>query len=88
MPLNPWFDGDDKTEAIQRERSFRVKRSYPKILRNRKDRIQRRLDPERGWSDQAQPITKASNIHYEMAEKARAINNVAALSPLNWKSSS
>ena len=51
-----------------------MKKSYPKILRNRKRRIQRRLDPERGWSDQAEPIMKASNIHYEMAEKARAVN--------------
>jgi hypothetical protein len=50
-----------------------VKRGYPKILRNRKRRIQRRLDPERGWSDQAEPIMRASNIHYEMAEKARAL---------------
>ena len=74
MPLNPWFNGGDETEAIQRERSFRVKRSYPKILRNRKRRIQHRLDPERGWSDQAEPIMKASNIHYEMAEKGRAVN--------------
>ena len=74
MPLNPWFDGGDKTKATQRERSFRVKRNYPKILRNRKRRIQRRLDPERDWSDQAEPIMKASNIHYEMAEKARAVN--------------
>jgi hypothetical protein len=44
------------------------------MLRNRKRRIQRRLDPERGWSDEAEPIMKASNIHYEMAEKARAVN--------------
>jgi hypothetical protein len=49
-----------------------VKKSYPKILRNRKRRI--RLDPRRGWSDQGEPIVKASNIHYEMAEKARAVN--------------
>ena len=43
-----------------------MKRSYPKILRNRKRRIQRRLDPGRGWSDQAEPIIlKASNIHYD-----------------------
>ena len=33
-----------------------------KILRNRKRRIRRRLDPERGWSDQTEPIIKASNI--------------------------
>ena len=35
-----------------------MKRSYPKILRNRKRRIQRRLDPKRAWSDQAEPIIK------------------------------
>jgi hypothetical protein len=51
-----------------------VKRSYPKILRNRKRRIQRCLNPKRGWSDQAEPIMKASNIHYEMAEKSGAVN--------------
>jgi hypothetical protein len=51
-----------------------VKRSYPKILRNRKRRIQRRLDPKRGWSDQAQPMMGVGNIHYEMAEKSRAVN--------------
>lgn len=51
-----------------------MKKSYPKILRNRKRRIQRRLNPGPGWSDQAEPIMRASNIHYEMAEKARAVN--------------
>ena len=56
----------NKPKPPQRERSFRVKKRYPKILRNRKRRIQRRLDPERGWSDQAEPIMKASNIHYEI----------------------
>lgn len=45
-----------------------MKKSYPKILRNRKRRIQRRLDPKRAWSDQAEPMMRASNIHYEMAE--------------------
>jgi hypothetical protein len=74
MPLNPWFDGGAKTKTIQRERSFRVKRTYPKILRNRKRRIQRRLDAKRGWSNQAEPIITARNIHYEMAGKSRAIN--------------
>ena len=41
-----------------------MNRSYPKTVRNRKGRIRRRLDRERGWSDQAEPIIKASNIHY------------------------
>ena len=51
-----------------------MRKNYSKILRNRKRRIRRRLDPERRWSDQAEPIMKASNIHYEMAEKARSVN--------------
>jgi hypothetical protein len=51
-----------------------VKRSYSKILRNRKRRIQRRLDPDRAWCDQPEPIMRARNIRYEMADKARAIN--------------
>ena len=51
-----------------------MNRTYPKILRNRKKRIARRLDPKRAWSDQPAPIMTASNLHYEMAEKGRAIN--------------
>lgn len=51
-----------------------MKRSYRKILRNRKRRIQRRLDAKRAWSDQAEPIMTARNIHYEMADKSRAVN--------------
>jgi hypothetical protein len=49
-------------------------RTYPKILRNRERRIERRLDPDRAWSDQSEPMLGASNIHYEMADKTRAIN--------------
>jgi hypothetical protein len=51
-----------------------VRRSYPKILRNRKRRIERRLDPERRWSEQPTPMMSASNIHFEMAEGRRAVN--------------
>jgi len=51
-----------------------VSRSYPKILRNRKRRIERRLDPGRGWSEQPTPMMSASNIHFEMAERRRAVN--------------
>src|SRR5208283_2971255 len=46
-------------------------RSYPKMLRNRKRRIQRRLSP-RNWEDQEQPMMLASNIHYELSDKTRA----------------
>jgi hypothetical protein len=50
-----------------------VKRRYPKILRNRKQRIERRLEP-RNWEDQPHPMFAASNIHYEMAERTQAMN--------------
>jgi len=57
-----------------RKKAFRVNRDYPKILRNRKQRIARRLDPKRRWSEQPGPMMKASNIHFEMAERGRALN--------------
>ena len=50
-----------------------MNRSYRKILRNRKQRIQRRLQPK-NWEDQACPMLKASNIHYEMAGRIAAMN--------------
>jgi hypothetical protein len=50
-----------------------VKRTYPNILRRRKQRIARRLAP-RNWEDQPQPMFAASNIHYEMAERTQAMN--------------
>ena len=59
--------------AITNKRPFRVKRTYPKILRNRKNRIARRLAPK-NWEDQPSPMLKASNIHYEMAERAQGMN--------------
>ena len=50
-----------------------MNRSYRKILRNRKHRIDRRLAPK-NWADQPRPMLKASNIHYEMAERVAGIN--------------
>jgi len=50
-----------------------VNRNYPQILRNRKNRIERRLEPK-NWEDQARPMLKASNIYYEMAERAQGMN--------------
>src|SRR3989475_11931724 len=51
--------------------TFRVSRSYRKILRNRKHRIERRL--ARGqWEDQLQPMMRGTNIHYELSDKTRA----------------
>ena len=51
--------------------TFRVSRNHPKILRNRKRRIQRRLAP-RHWQDQEQPMMRGSNIHYELSGRTRA----------------
>jgi len=51
--------------------TFRVSRSYPKILRNRKRRIEQRLAP-RAWEDQPEPMMRGSNIHYELSDKTRA----------------
>lgn len=49
------------------------KRTYRKILRNRKRRIERRLNPK-VYENQPRPMFAASNIHYEMAEKTQAIS--------------
>ena len=50
-----------------------MNRNYPKILRNRKNRIERRLQPP-NWEDQPRPMLKASNIVYEMAERAQGMS--------------
>jgi len=49
-----------------------VKRTYRKILRNRKNRIERRLKPK-NFQAQPRPILTASNIQYEMAERAQGM---------------
>jgi hypothetical protein len=51
-------------------RTFRVKRTYPKILRNRKRRIERRLAP-RNWEEQAQPMMRGRNIHYKLSARTQ-----------------
>ena len=50
-----------------------MNRTYRKILRNRKNRIARRLGPK-NWADQPGPMFQASNIHYEMAGRAGGVN--------------
>jgi hypothetical protein len=54
------------------QRTFRVNRRYPRILRNRKARIERRLEP-RNWCEQVQPMLGGGNLHYEMAERTGAV---------------
>ena len=50
-----------------------MNRNYPKILRNRKQRIERRLK-RKNFEDQLYPMLKASNIRYQMAERTEAMN--------------
>ncbi len=50
-----------------------MNRTYHKIVRNRKNRIARRLAPK-NWEDQPEPMLKASNIHYEMADRVQGVN--------------
>ena len=50
-----------------------MNRTYPKILRNRKHRIERRLQPK-NWEDRPRPMFQASNIHYEMAARDASMN--------------
>ena len=48
---------------------------YSKILRRRKQKIERRLKMKQ-WEDQERPMFKGRNINYELAEKSHAINCV------------
>jgi hypothetical protein len=50
-----------------------LNRLYPKILRNRKRRIRRRL-ARRNWPEQAEPMMGGGTILYEVAEKSRGMN--------------
>ena len=50
-----------------------MKRKYRKNLLNSKRRIKYRLR-ERGWSEQAKPMLKASNIHYEISQRGRGVS--------------
>src|SRR6202789_2116354 len=74
MPISPWFAGSANKQTNQKRKAFRVSKQYPQIIQRRKEKIQERLDPNRGWSDQPEPMFQAANIHFEMAEKVRAIN--------------
>jgi hypothetical protein len=49
-----------------------VKQKDTKILNQRKEKLARRLERKQ-FSEQARPVLRAQNIHYEMAERVRAI---------------
>ena len=50
-----------------------MRKLYRQILRQRKQRIQRRLQPK-NFSDQPKPMFQGGNLHYEMAERIGAIS--------------
>lgn len=50
-----------------------MNQSYRKALRRRKQRIANRLRP-RQWENQPQPMFAATNIHYDVSEKCRAMS--------------
>lgn len=52
--------------------SSQSKRTYRKIIRERKGKIERRLRRKQ-WAAQPKPMMAGGNIHYEMSEKAEAI---------------
>jgi len=60
-------------KATNQQKDISSDSTYPKILRNRKTRIQRRLAP-RNWEEQPRPMFKASNLHYEMAARVPAVH--------------
>jgi hypothetical protein len=49
-----------------------VKRRDTRILNRRKENLAKRLE-RRQWSEQPRPLLRAQNIHYEMADRVRAI---------------
>ena len=53
--------------------SKKSRQQCSKILKRRKQKIERRLKRKQ-WEDQERPMFKGRNIHYELAEKSQAIN--------------
>ncbi len=49
------------------------RKSRQRKLTNRKRRIGRRLRDIR-WQEQAEPMYKASNIHYDLSDRARGLD--------------
>ena len=49
-----------------------MKQKDIRILNQRKENLAKRLERKQ-WPEQPNPVLKAQNIHYEMAERIRAI---------------
>ncbi len=61
----------------QKKRAFQMsaksRQQYRRTLKRRKQKIERRLKRKQ-WAEQELPVFKGKNIHYEVEEKAQAIN--------------
>src|SRR3990170_3131078 len=53
--------------------SKKSRQEYSKILKGRKQKIERRLKRKQ-WEDQERPMFNGRNIHYEVADKIQAIS--------------
>jgi len=74
-----------ETKSYQKG-AFRVKKKDTKILAKRKRKIEKRLR-RRQWADQATPMFRASNIHYEMDGRREGIasGGIGAIHVMNKK---
>src|SRR2546425_293339 len=67
----------DELTALTHKEAFRANDSIGRTLANCKRRIERwrieRRLRDRTWHDQAEPMFKASNIHYDVSERARGL---------------
>jgi hypothetical protein len=80
MPVSCGYQGSVKTKTLERKEAFRVSANKgqkavqrKRKLVNRQRRIRYRLR-ERNWPHQADPMFSASNIHYDLAERARGLD--------------
>ena len=80
MPLVSVYNVQCQSLALLRTEAFRVSENRTRreaerkrILRNRKRRIACRLR-DRVWAPQDRPMFRASNIHYELSDKARGLS--------------
>ena len=72
MPAFSRISGVVQNRTLIRTEAFRVSTSRTRKLDNRKRRIRYRLR-DRHWADQPKPMFAASNIHYELGERTRAL---------------
>jgi len=72
MPPFSRMKGGEEKNSKTRKEAFQVSRSRREKERQCKRRIDRRLC-RRNWEDQPEPMFAASNIHYEINERTRAL---------------